>query len=262
MNALAAALLLVLAAQEEKLTIKDTFQKGDKVVRRIESNLKAQLYVQEGNMEGRSELLMKFLDHRTLHIRDVADGKPTKVTHEIHQDSEEYKVGDEDWKKEESPLTGKRITFALRAGYPTYEDAEGLPSQALAQLFVESDMHRLHPKRPVSVGDAWDVTAKDIRAILGDDFDKGKINLKFTEIREVAGRRCAEMKVKMEFSGTFDVPNIDIRVKVDGEARVELDRGLLVNFRGRGTSRVHAKLGTLELAGAGSYTVELSSKVE
>jgi hypothetical protein len=262
MITIAAAVLITLPALQEKelITLRENFEKGSKLVRTLEMSLKTEVYAFEGDAEGRAKFEHRWKDRRTVHIVDVENGRPMRVVHDIQEDTED-ELKDGEWTKTKSPLMGKRITIARRAGILTYEGADGIEARTLDEgIWLESDGYPFFSKKPVAVGDAWQVDDKYIEPLLEDLYERGKIGIKLIEIRETGGKRCADLRVNFDFSGSFF--GLEMRFKLEADTRIWLDRGQMLYFRGRGTCKSSGRFGGRSVEGTGTITLDMNSKLE
>ena len=88
MKLLALALVLVLAAQDEKITLKFNPRKGDKLVRTQKLEVQLKMSVDAGGQTQEIEFEQRGTSKRTREFADVADGKMTRLVLDVTEDEE------------------------------------------------------------------------------------------------------------------------------------------------------------------------------
>jgi hypothetical protein len=120
-----------------------------------------------------------------------------------------------------SSVQGKTVTVKRAGGKVTVTAAKGkLSAEDLRELRDELDPKKpkdpdFFPEREVSVGDEWDVDPKLLTQSL-EGSERAAAKMKFVEVIEYAGHRCARFEVSVEVEGAFGT----------GEQKVPMTMGL------------------------------------
>jgi hypothetical protein len=247
------------AGPKDVVSLKSDPRKGDAIETASLFTMKMAIDVGEGAEKQTVEMQSKSTEKRTLHILEAADGKATKVLYDCREEIEEEKQpGAEDWTRKEQPLHGRKVTVFMRDGALAYEGADELDPSQLKDLTLDDKNAHLFPKKPVAVGDRWDVSDEDAKAFIqADPFDKARISMKLLEVKELDGHRCAVLGAKLELSGK-DESDSNIVVKLEGKMVVRIDRGYLMSLSARGTMTITGN----GYKGEGPVTLEMTAKVK
>ncbi len=255
------ALALSLVGQDkEKITLKWQPRQGDCIttVEKTTMELKLTANSQEFELsnKGSKKLVTTFLA--------VKDGKPTKVEYDYKEDIEtSNEPGQMEAKEKENPLHGKKVTITEKDGKQVYEGVEGLDDKAMKKLHLEDHIVHMFPKKEISVGDSWEVTGDELKKAMDEeDFDEGKITFKLKEVKEINKVRCAVIDVKIDIQGDSE-EGAHLKIKVEGELIVRLDRGYTVSMKAKGTlSMTMGDADDPTVKGEGPMTIEETSTLK
>lgn len=262
MNCALAALWLLSLVQEEKVLLKVQAKEGDKLTRIEKGTMKLLGKVTAGKEVENIDFEQRSSEKKTIEVLSVEDGKPTKVTYDVEEDVEEQKErSGTGFKRIEKPLHGKKVTVSLQDGKKVVEGAEGLDEETIQSLRLDDKFSRLYPKRPVAIGESWEVTGKDLQAAMEQETMDGKVLLKLLEVKEIDQRRCAILEATFDVKGK-DKQGIDLGMKLNGEIVVWLDRGYTLRIRIKGTVRMEATSVQMKMEAEGPMEAEITFTVQ
>ncbi len=255
---LAAALVL---GQPEKITLKFNPRQGDKltVVEKTAITIDIKAMDQEMTMEQRGS------EKKTYEFVEVEGGKVKKVVIDCEEDVEEKKQPpNEDFEKTENPLHGKKVTLSEKDGKRVIEGegADELPEKVSRKLRLEDTNSFLFPKEAVAVGDSWEVKGDDLKKFVNDDdIKEGTVKLKLSEVKEIGGRKCAVISVKIDMKGKTD-NDLDLEVSLEGEMTVWIERGYTLGLKAKGKIGIKGGGEQAQIEGSGPMTVEVTATVK
>lgn len=264
MKLLSAALLLLVLAPQDKITLKFAPKKGDKLNRseKMEMSIKAKVTV--GEQEQDVEMEQRETQKSVLEIGDVADGLVSRAVMSWSEHLEERKgPPNNEWVKKDKALNGRTITLTRKDGKIEREGAEGLDDKTLAKLDLDDRTSRIFPKTPVAPGDTWELQGDDVRRFLGADSDlqTASVKVKFLSTKEVDGKKCAVLNALMDLGGKAP-GNVELTMKIDAEVVVWIDRGYALSVKGKGDIEMKADNPQFKMKGTGPMTLEITIKPE
>jgi hypothetical protein len=264
MKLLSVALLALLALPQDKITLKLSPKKGDKLAKTEKTEMAVKAKVIAGDQEQPIEFEQKGLERVTTEILEVANGAVTKALLTCHEDVEEKKgppTGQ--WEKQEKPLHGKKITLSLVDGKLVREGIEGLEEKIVKKLTLDDKTSHIFPKNPVAPGDTWEVSGDDVKLFLGadDDLKEGKIKIKLEAVKDIDGKKCAVLKTAIDVNGKAE-GDINLTIKLDAEVIVWIDRGYPLSVKGKGTIAMKGENAQFKLTGEGPMSLDIVTKVE
>jgi len=155
MNLCCAALAFLLV--QEKVELKFQPQQGDKIttVERMTMSLKLKEGDQDWDFEQRGT------EKKVRELLEVKDGKVQKITVDTRVDIEETKEpGASIFSLKENPLHATKATVTRDGDQIKVEGVETLDKKAEKSFRLEDPLSRAFPKKPVAVGDSWEVSGK------------------------------------------------------------------------------------------------------
>jgi hypothetical protein len=261
---LALAAILALAPGQDKVTLKFNPKKGDKLSKVEKNEMAIHATVTANGQEQKLEFGQRESETSTIEYLEVADGAPTKAIVSYKEAIEEKKgpQGDE-WEKTEKPLHGRKITVTKAEGKIVTEGADGLDEKTKKKLDLSDRTSKLFPKTPVGPGDSWDVAGDEVRSFMeGDETLKdAKIKMKFVEIKDIDGKRCAVLNAVMDLAGKAP-GEIDVVVKLEAEVVVWIERGYALKVAGKGKMTMKGANDQFQMKGEGPMSLEIITKVE
>lgn len=264
MKLLALAIALVLVRQDEKITLKFSPKKGDKLTKTQKMEMRIKAAVKAGDVDQEFELEQKGTEKTVSDFVEVEEGKLTKVILDCVEVFEEKKQPPSmEWNRTDKPLHGRKVTMTLKDGQVVREGVDGLDEKHQKKLHLEDSSARLFPKNPVAVGDRWEIKGEDVRKFLESDEDlkDGTIKMKLVEIKEIDKRRCAVIKGDLELKGKAE-SNVEFTVKMEADIIVWIDRGYTLSVKAKGTISMKADTEEFSLSGDGPITLEMTTKVD
>jgi hypothetical protein len=264
MKLLAVAIVFVLVRQDEKITLKFSPKKGDKLTKTQKMDMRIKATVEAGGQEQEVEFEQKAAEKTIHEIAEVTEGKVTRLVIDCQEDYEEKKQPPTmEWTRTDKPMHGRKVTLSLKDGQIVREGVEGLDEKHQRKLNLEDRTSHMFPKHAVGVGDKWEIKGEDLRKFLEDqeELKEGTFKLKVQEIKEIDKRRCAVLKAEIELKGKIE-NGIELGVKMEGEVVVWIDRGYTLSFKVKGNMTMKADTEQFTMKGEGPMTVEITTKVE
>jgi hypothetical protein len=265
MRILAIALALLLARQDEKFTFKFAPKQGDKITRTKNVEFNMAIDVEAGGQTQSVEIEQRESAKLIVEYAGVEDGKVTKRVVDCVEAFEEKKQPPMmEWERTDKPLHGRKVTVTSKPGEkPVYEGADGLTESNLTKLREEDQMHRIFPTKPVAVGDTWELKDDEVKEFLETDqkLKKATLKAKFDSVKEIDKRRCAILKVTIDLTST--APNdAEVGAKIEGDAIIWIERGMILEFKGKGKITLKGDSDEMSMTGEGKITLDFTSKVE
>ncbi len=168
----------------------------------------------------------------------VNNTRLTKKTVEIPELTTETWIDTGRPTKTISPLQGRKITISMKDGKLVHEGAEGLDEKFLKNLRLDDDQTFYLPRRPVALGDSWEVDPSEFRGTLMVRFNvldlpSGKVLLTLKEVKEIDHRMCAVIGTSLELRTKA------IEFRMAGELIIWLDRGYVLSNKAAGTTKMN-----------------------
>lgn len=263
MRLLALAVALLLAPQDEKITLKFNPKKGDKLTKSTKMEMQLKLEVDAGGETQELEVEQRGTEKTVTEIVDVVDGKMTRIVIDCLEKYDEEKAPGMEWKRKDDPLHGRKITIFMKNGQLVREGADGIEEKELKKLDLDDGDSRILPKDPVKVGDSWEIKGEDVRKFLDADEEikDGKMKLKLIAVKEIDKRRCAVIQGSFDLTGKVE-GDMDLGLKFDAEVVVWIDRGYTLSVKGKGKVTLKGENGEMTMSGEGPITIEMSTKVD
>ena len=265
MRIFAIALALLLARQDEKFTFKFAPKQGDKVTRTKKVEFKMAIDVEAGGQSQSLEIEQRETGKLIVEYAGVEDGKVTKRVVDCVEAFEEKKQPPTmEWERTDKPHHGRKITVTTKAGEkPVYEGADGLTESQLGRFREEDQMHRIFPKKPVAVGDSWELKDEEVKEFLETEqkLKKATLKAKFDSVKEIDKRRCAILKVTIELTSSTPT-DAEVGAKIEGDVVVWIERGMILEFKGKGKLTLEGESDQMSMSGKGDITLDFTSKVE
>lgn len=265
MKLAALAMVLFVLPQDEKITLKFAPKQGDKVTRTAKSELKMVTEFEVRGMVQEIEFEHRTTEKLVTEYAAVAEGKVERKVYDFKESYEEKKAppNPEQWDRTDKPVHGRKISVSVKDGKTVHEGAEGLPEKELKKIPLEERAARIFPKHPVAVGDSWEVKDEDVREFLESDAEikSAKLKLKLSAIKEIEKRRCAVLTAALEMEGRGP-QEVGLTVKLEGELVVWIERGYVLDFKGKGKVTMKGTNDQFAMSGEGTLSMEQSSKVE
>jgi hypothetical protein len=80
-------------------------------------------------------------------------------------------------------------------------------------------------------------------------------------VKEIDKRRCAILKVTIDLTST--APNdAEVGAKIEGDAIIWIERGMILEFKGKGKITLKGDNDEMSMTGEGKITLDFTSKVE
>jgi hypothetical protein len=231
---LLAALLLVLAAQEkEKITLKWNPKQGDVLTATEKTAIEAKGSAQGQELEFTNKSTKKTVTTYTT----VKEGKVTKKTIEFKESTEEGRQpGQDDEQKKELDLHGKTVTLMEKDGKLVMEGADDVDEKETKKLKLDDGWAHFLPAKEIAVGDSWEITGDALKKAMEDEeFDGGKVTFKLKEVKEIDKVKCAVLQATFDVQGTAQEGQIKLKLKLEGEVVVRIDRGYAMSMKAKGT---------------------------
>ena len=263
MRLLALAVALLLAPQDEKITLKFNPQKGDKLTKSTKMEMKLKIEVEAGGETQEVEVEQRGTEKTVTEIVEVVDAKLTRIVVDCLEKYDEEKAPGAEWKRKDDPLHGRKITIFMKDGQLVREGAEGIEEKELKKLDLDDGDSHCLPKDPVKIGDSWELKGEDVRKYMDadDDIKDGKMKLKLVAVKEIDKRRCAMIQGTFELTGKVE-GDLDLSLKFDADIVVWIDRGYTLSVKGKGKVTLKGENGEMSMNGEGPITIDLATKVE
>lgn len=265
MRMLALAVVLLFAAQDEKVTLKFNPTKGDKFTKTEKMELQLKISVDAGGQTHELEIEQRATRKRTLEFGDVAEGQVTRLIVDCTEDFGEKKEPPTmEWTRTDNAMHGRKVTISTKDGQLVREGAEGLKESDLKKLDLKNSESSLFPTKPVAVGEEWEIKGEAAREFFGSDegdIKDATIKLKVSSIKEIDKRRCAMLKGTLEAKGKGP-EGADFTAKMDVEAVVWIERGYTLSAKGKGKVTLKNENDQYTMSGDGPITFEMTRKVE
>lgn len=179
--------------------------------------------------------------------------------------------GSADPVKKPTGLAGQTVTLRRQEAVDAAVECSAALSddeKKEARELIEQQMEGFLPKKPVKIGDRWVATEKAIaRAFgLGPD-DRGTLRLTFKALRDVAGRRTAEVAVGLVVDQKQDFSKITL--DLEGSILIDVESGLAVGADLRGPVTIsgeteqedaEGKPAKISVEGGGEFTYRSTSR--
>ena len=263
MRLIALAIALFLVPQDEKVTLKFSPKKGDKISKVEKMEMKLKCSVDAGGQTQELEFQQRGTEKSVTEFVDVADGKLVRMVVDHQEDFEDSKQPPTmEWARTDNPLHGKKVTVYMKDGSLVREGAEGIAEDKLKGLTLDDKDRFLFPKTPVAVGESWEIKGEELlKFVEGDnEIKEGKIRMKLAEVKEIDKRKCAVLKGTFELKGKTD-EEMDLGVKLEADIVVWIERGYLLSMKGKGTVTIKGGNDQFTMTGEGPMTVDIERKV-
>jgi hypothetical protein len=265
MRMFALAVVLLLAAQDEKVTLKFNPKKGDKFTKTEKMELQLKSSVDAGGQTQELEIEQRATRKRALEFGEVAEGQVTRLIVDCAEDLEEKKEPPTmEWSRTDNAMHGRKVTISTKDGQLVREGAEGLKEDDPKKLDLKSSESSLFPTRPVAIGEEWEVKGEAAREFFGSDegeIKEATIKMKVSSIKEIDKRRCAMLKGTLEAKGK-GAEGAEFAAKMEVEAVAWIERGYVLSAKGKGKITVKAEGDQYTMSGDGPITFEMTNKLE
>jgi hypothetical protein len=265
MKFLALALALFLVPQDEKITLKFSPKKGDKLTQSHKFEVQLKLKIEQGDEVHEIDFEQRGTTKTVREYADVADGKLTKLVLDCTESFKEVKQVpmQPDWNRTDEAMHGRKVTISLKDGQVVREGADGLSEKELKKLDLKTVEMGLLPKDPLAVGESWEVTGEGVRQFLDieQEVKNAKLKLKLVSVKEIDKRRCAVLTGSLEASGTAE-NEVEFKITLDCDLVVWIERGYLLSVKGKGKVTLKGGGDQFSMSGDGTATLDVTNKVE
>jgi hypothetical protein len=259
MELLFAALLCL---QGEKITLQWNPKEGDKLSVVDKKSFSVNVTADVKGKQTEVTFERRNTDKIEREFLKVEGAKVVKESRRYEESIEEQKrTGKADWERKEKPVHGKTLALELKEGKVVVEGAENAPEKWKRKLSMDDLFARALPKRPVAVGDSWEVAGKELQTLMeGDSGVEGGLKMKLAAIREIDGRRCAIVEASLDLKGKTE-KGIETGAKLSGEIAVWIERGYTLKADLKGTMTMSGSAGGGSMNGEGPMTIEVSTTI-
>lgn len=264
MKLLALSFLLVLAAQDEKITLKFNPRKGDKLTKTQKMELQLKLSVDAGGQTQEVEFEQRGTTKRLSEFAEVEGGKVTRLLVDYIEDFDEKKEPPNmEWTRTDNAMHGRKFTLSMKDGKLVREGVEGLKEKELKKLNLDTMDAKLFPDKAIAVGDTWEVKGEALEDFLAtsEEIKDMTLKAKLTAIKEIDKRRCALIDATLEMKGKAE-NDIGFSGKMDVEIVVWIERGYVLSSKGKGKMTIKGDNDQFSMTGEGPITIESTVKVE
>lgn len=258
---LAALFALSALPSQEKITLAYRPKAGDKLTLTQKMEMNAKLTVDAGGVQQSLSQGHKESQKKHVEILEVKDDRVTKASFHMEEHVQETsQPGSGEGARVERPLHGKKAVATVKDGKVVYEGLEG-DEDAKKEFELEDDFSKAFPKKPVAVGDSWDVTGEALRSIFDNEKIDGKLTLKLAEIKDHQGKRCAFLDAQLDVKGK-DEEGPELAIKVKGPIIVWIERGYTLQAKLEGTVSINLKTDEAKVSGDGPMKIEMTAALK
>ncbi len=263
MKAFALLLALLVAAPQDKITLKPNEAKGDKISHQSTTKVSIKIDMQGQEIPVDSTSITK----QVREIHEAVDGRATRLTlettEEVTKSSSPMGV-----QEQNGPLHGLKVTYKIVDGKPVVETPEKLAEAAVAALEIGRH-YKFLPKTPVGLGESWEIKGQDAVDLFGKKGEKvisAKVVNTLKEVKELDGKKVAVITSKIEVKQVGQPEGAPmeqtITFKAEGENIVLIEKGLSISVKMKGS--MDLVMGPEDEEGAlkGSGTIEIEAKDE
>ena len=254
---------LMIALQEEKIELKFSPLQNDKLSKEKRQDAQLTVRVQVG--KDTKEVLMEVRGRfkGSVQFLAVADSRPTKAVYEFSECYREQKQvpGSPDWERKNDPLQGRKVTASSRDGELDRVGSDGLTERDLRTIDLKFMEMSLLPRHPVKIGDSWEITGEEAdMGITSGRVEDATLKLTLSGIKEIDKKRCAMISGKLESTGKAGA--METNSKMDCEIVLWIERGYILEIKGKGTVKMKGAQGPSTMSGEGAITLNLKTQVE